>query len=235
VRRVRPKNKKNYKTIIIYKLKQFIKWLPLLATFLVIGYLSWLFINSNFFKAQIKITNISKNIDNKEILASVNHLIKNPLNIDKIKQTITENPWVKDLKISRTWNNIDVEITPQTIVFNWHNFENNNKGYVNKYGELFIPENIIKNDKTTIISDKNNIKNTFNNLIKYQQIFKAKIDKFIKTNIETIVLQNGARIILGQKLQTERLAKLQKHYNKFKMRNNSIVDLRYSNGFSKTN
>jgi cell division septal protein FtsQ len=235
VRRVRPKNKKNYKTIIIYKLKQFIKWLPLFATFLVIGYLSWLFINSNFFKAQIKITNISKNIDNKEILAGVNYLIKNPLNIDKIKQTITENPWVKNLKISRTWNNINIEIIPQTIVFNWNNIENSNKGYVNKYGELFIPENIIKNDRTTIVSDKNNIKNTFDNLIKYQRIFKAKIDKLIKTNIETIVLQNGARIILGQKLQIERLTKLQKHYSRFKIRKNSIIDLRYQNGFTKTN
>jgi cell division septal protein FtsQ len=235
VKRVRPKNNKNYKAILFFKIKQLKNNLPLIFIILSIMYLLWLFINSSFFKPQINIKNINQNIDNKELLASVKHLIKTPLKTDKITETILQNPWVKAVKTSRVWNTINIEIIPQTIVFNWNNIENSNKGYINKNGELFIPKNIIKNDKTTIISDKKNIKNSFDNLTKYQQIFKAKIDKFIKTNIEIITLKNGAKIILGQKLQAERLVKLQKHYARFKMRENSIVDLRYPNGFSKTN
>lgn len=235
MRNVRPKNKKDYGAVLRVKLKKIKKNFPvftlIFSIFTGLYYLS----HSNFIQAKVNIINSSDNIHTKKILHDIQYLIKNPLDISAIKHIILAQEWVKNIHIQRVWNTLNITIIPQEIIFNWHNINNTKQGFINADGELFIPKNSVKSDKPTIVSNEEDIKNSFKNLLNYQTTFKEKIDTLMHNNIEIIVLHNGAQIILGQKYQRTRLQKLQKHYDKFIMRPDSIVDLRYPNGFSKTN
>ena len=235
IRRIIPKKQINFKIFWVHKLKKVIKIAPIITVgFIII--IAFVFLSTlSILQIKINIINNIEYVDNDNMLKKIYKTIYLFPDRTVIKNSILKNEWVRDVKISRKWNTFNIELLPQTIYFNWRNVKNNKQGYINSLGVLFNPKHMHKNNKELIVSNIDDVKIAFSNLKKYKKILTTKIKIFSKTEIEALITIGGTKIILGQKLQEKRLNRFQKYHHLFKMRNNSIVDLRYDNGFAKTN
>jgi cell division septal protein FtsQ len=236
MQKVKPRNKKDYTVIIKSQLLFLKRKLPVILMMVSLGYFLIWFSNTTIIKPAVHIQNTSAHINTQLLLANLQPFIKNPLNISAIREHIATHSWVKDIHIKRIWNTLHIEIIPKTVLFNWQDIQDaHNAGLIDNDLQLFFPKTTHTNTFATIISSADQSEEASAHLIQYQKILPTTITKLIKTTIETLVLPNGAKIILGQQDQAKRLQKLATHYHKFKMRPSSIVDLRYNNGFAKTN
>ena len=130
-------------------------------------------------KTKIIVTSDTKNVDTIKIQKKIEALTqKKIINLIAIKNEIEKDIWVRKVSITRKWNNLKINIQSQQVFINWQNITKDRKGYINQFGELFIPKKLINNKKTTVICSKKELKQTFNKLKIYQKILTAPI-KFL--------------------------------------------------------
>ena len=172
------------------------------------------------------------------------------LNLNQMRADLMEMPWVKDIKIERTFpNRLKVEIVEQTAVAEWGTHRVDEKAFVNEEGDIFyapfdyaFPKNLPQfygPDGTSYELLKN-----------YQQF--SKILAKMKQNIMQIYL--SSRLSWEMRLQNGMLLKLGRSSEKFKPADNlnrfvgaypqferefanadvfpRIIDLRYLRGLS---
>jgi cell division septal protein FtsQ len=224
-----PRGKKSYKVIIKHRVLSIYRKLPIIAVLGIMMSLGvWL--NSDFNNLQFKITIDSNKISQNDIFA----ITKNN-DLTSILETIRSLNWVNKVEFKRKWHSVDLHIITNKIIYNYYQ---NDKfvGFINQNGELFITGLEVDLGKTIIITNKDKITVSFNELSNYEKLLKPlKIKKFISNNIQTLELTNGSKIILGRQNQYQRLKQMVKHLDKFRFRENSVIDLRYKNGFVKIN
>lgn len=232
--------RKYQRTSLVRKVFQFIlNKLPILFLLIVIVIFLQQIMQFNFMQNNINITINSNNlpISIDKIQQQIKPISQQwNMDLQLIKRQIMQNIWIKSVIIKRTWMSLDIVIKAYKISYIWHNIDGSKQGYISQSGDLIIPQQMLKLDKITVVSGSKDHKKAFDNLQSYQKIIpQLQIKTFIKNNIEEIILKNNAKIILGFRKQKSRLKKIVKFYDKFRMHHNSILDLRYQDGFSKLN
>ncbi len=240
---LKPKKQRYIKGIITDNIKKIVvflqKKIALILLFIVIVFIFYKSINFLYID-KINIVYANENYTNIEQLKLyVKPLVKNKifLNLWQIKNDILHSfKFIKKLKINRKLNSINITITNFEIVANYLSDNNKTKGYITKTGRLIIINKTIKNNKYYIISNKSQAIITYNNSKKYFNILGIKIKKIINNNkIDTIVLNNGAKIIVAMPNKFIRLKKLKNIYYKLMITKKTIIDLRYKDAFVKIN
>ncbi len=198
---------------------------------------------------------ISWNIDKNEIVGKdelegkISALINSKIQLDlhQIKLAIESHPWVAQAHVKRLfWNSISIDITTQTVAMKWRNKDckkddDSHKciGYISTYGDLFIPDKMIKSDAVlaTSSNDQDVAKKLYQNYQSYKKIIEPMIiNSYSKTNIDKLDVEPNVKVILGYQQQQQRLERFKKVYNKLIKENsrikNATFDMRYNKGFS---
>ncbi len=172
--------------------------------------------------------------DNLPIATIENILNTHPL--DKAKQKITALNSVHRVIIHRGLSTTKAEvyanIPKYTLVADDTTY------FVNADGEIFTGEFIVS-DYVRIDAPKEQLFDAISAFETYQKLFEAhkhiQIHTYIADPVETFIVNDGAKIIIGNTQQIPRLERMLAYTHIIKFRPNSIIDLRYKNGFAKTN
>jgi len=225
------KPKKSIKSIFI-RLIKIMLFLIILALIIFAGYK---FHNSNLTTTKINWT-IDSQIKQHEYYYQklLSESLKNKylINIAKIKNTLEQQPWIKDATVKRVyWNKLNIKLTAHKISMRWQD-----NGYISDTGVLFKPRIMINSDAPIAIVNEQEALVFFNDYQNYQNIIKPFIIReFERNQIDKIKINTGAIIILGTQQQKQRLKRFLQVYDK--LQNNAkkikgIFDMRYVKGFA---
>jgi cell division septal protein FtsQ len=240
------KRKTSLKSIFIITIK-------LATLFLLIGFVVWNILISN----PTKFLNVSIQWDLDADLPITEQLLVNKiqphlsdkykLDLHQIKQAIEQEPWVESANVERLfWNFIKIKVNSRKIAMQWKNVkctsnieEKNCFGYISTNGELFAPRDISQFDNIQAISntETETIRELYSDYKNYQALIDPMLIKtIIKTNIDKIIVEPNISVILGYKMQRDRLVRFKSVYSKLRKENkkidNAIFDMRYPKGFS---
>jgi cell division protein FtsQ len=240
------KRKATFKSILIGTAK-------IIILFSIISAIAWSLLISNptkFLNVSIQ-WKLDKELPiSKEILITKiqPHLTdKYKIDLHQIKETIEQEPWVEQAQIKRIfWNYIKIKVVSKKIAMRWKNEKcisqtvlPNCFGFISTSGELFIPEIITESDAIQAISntDMGTINRLYSDYKNYQSIIDPMLIKTItKTNIDKLEVEPNVTVILGYKMQSERLNRFKEVYSKLSKKSKKIkratFDMRYPKGFS---
>ena len=126
-------------------LKNILKTLPVLVAGVAVIYLG-LFIKDLDMPTVMPVNDVQVSgelsfLDRDEIKTQVKSKIKGgyfTVDLNEIRKTLSQNPWVSDLSLRRQWPaGLNVIIDEHEPVAYW-----NDDGYINEIGEIFKPDNI---------------------------------------------------------------------------------------------
>lgn len=216
---------------------EFLKIIYILILFAIIAFCAYQIYNYNPKQVIVK-WDIDKAIPKNEdyYVSVISEQITNKylINIDKIKQKLEKQPWVKEIKITRTyWNKINIKLIPHNIAMRWQD-----AGYISDTGVLLKTDVIIKSPKPLAIVNEDEVLEFFKSYQSYKKaISPLIITEFKRDKIDTIKVNTGVLVVLGMQNQQQRIKTFLQAYDKLKKQSNriktqSIFDMRYIKGFA---
>lgn len=156
--------------------------------------------------------------------------------LEEAKQKITALHSVQRITIRRGLGVTTVEVYPNIPEYIY--IQDETTYFVNAGGELFTG-GFTASDYVRIDAPKEHLREAISSFETYQKLLEPykliQIHTYITQPVETLVVNDGARIIIGNTQQIPRLERMLAYSHIIKFRPNSIIDLRYKNGFAKTN
>lgn len=223
----------------------YIKYLPHVLVMLLIAWMANALIEKtqdpSFLPiSKIRIKGEMKYVTEAMLQKSVTGLLNGGFfntDVEKVQYAVESLPWVERASVRRIWpETLFVQVVEQHPVAKW-----TAGGFINRNGELFVPENKAKAGMLPEWSGPHDSEKTlFKRNYDFQQmlsgigltISKISIDK---RNAIKIEVNNGVELVLGRKEQLSRLQNFIDVHKKLlagKMEKINKVDLRYSNGMS---
>lgn len=170
------------------------------------------------------------------------------LDLQNLKQTLQQQPWVAQVRIKRIlWNAVKITLTAKKTAMRWENLDcktqktsSNCSGYIADDGTLFITDNLgsLTAGATAIsIPDKPVAAQLYKDYQTYQTLAKTMIIKsFTQTHIQKLTFKPDIKVVLGAQKQPQRLMRFLKAYKKLRKKThkakNATFDMRYPKGFS---
>ena len=252
------KKKNKRKLSIGQHLKRWIKPLLLLLVLLVISWNVYQYNPSELLKVSVNWTIDRTHLVGKLSLEKKIEPLANEfyqLDLHDIKHELELHPWVLEAQVKRLFlDAIDINIITHEIAAHWQNIaceqdqsKDNCRGYVTTTGLIITPKNLFyhqqeeSSDAIELHSAYDLTKNDslLNEYQAYQQILtKMKIEKFVKSNIDSLSIKPNITVILGYNQQQQRLENFIKIYTKLRKKvplkklNKATYDMRYSKGFT---
>ena len=159
------------------------------------------------------------------------------LNVDAVRLSLLEEPWVNHVTVKRTWPDaLSVTVIEQIPVARW-----NEKGLLNSEGEYFAPG--VRNfpQKLPLLSGPKGTQSLLLARFKAMQEALNAIGYDLATIVLddrrawTFTLTNGMKVVLGRR-------DIEKRFNRFllllpmilsgQIEQADLIDMRYTNGFS---
>ena len=168
------------------------------------------------------------------------------LDLHEIKYTLEQLPWVRTATVKRLfWDSIHIQITQQEVALKWKNQDCNKedkqplcRGYISTSGEVFTPEKLIESNNPLVVSNAKKTNGLLKDYQSYQQIIKQMpIKTFLRSDIDTLIIDPNITVILGYSNQHERLERFYKVYKQLRKKigkaklNKATYDMRYPKGF----
>lgn len=157
--------------------------------------------------------------------------------LNRLRVEIEALPWVQECMIHRRWpDRLQIVITEEVPALRWGEDE-----LLNPIGEIFQPKSIVGFDDLPALigpdGSQRMMLDRFDTLMERlaplgYSVASLRLDG---KHSWSLVLNNGLQVIIGRReleQRTRRLLSLLKRPDKFNAGRGSILDLRYSNGFS---
>ena len=220
-----------------FNLLKLVKRLVYLLLLISLASLFYMADNSDIFDPKISWESdekLSANIEHYE--NSIKPLMGNKylIELSQLKDKIESHPWVARTTIKRLfWNKIHIKLESHDIAMRW-----GEDGYISSNGIPFKPNQLVDSDTPIAIVPENQVKAFFEDYKNFQSIVDPlNISRFERNHIDKIWLDNNVQIILGNKMQGERLKRFVEVYKKLKVtslkiKSKGIFDMRYPKGFA---
>lgn len=241
------------------QIKRWFKPFSLLLALSIIGWNVYHYNPSELLKVSVNWTiDNTLLVDQKTLEEQIKPMVNklHQLDLRNIKNELESHSWVKKVQVKRLfWDTIDINISTHKVATHWQNIaceknqsNNNCQGYITTQGILITPSNLFYHQQNQTGSSavelhsayKPNESNLlFNDYLTYQQTLnKMKIRKFIRSNIDSLIINPNISVILGYNQQQQRLNNFIKIYAKLRKKislnklNKASYDMRYSKGFT---
>ena len=241
------------------QLKRWLKPSLLLVVFSLLGWNIYHYNPEELLKVDINWNIDNTNLVNQEALKKqIAPLVSESYQLDlqDIKRELEYHPWVLEAKLKRLfWDTINININTHKIAAYWQNInceqdlkQSNCRGYITTQGDLITPKNLLYHQEDKKLENLIELKSTYNleksttlldDYHAYQYILDdMKINKFIRSNIDSLKIKPNITVILGYSQQQQRLKNFIKIYQKLRQKiplkklNKATYDMRYSKGFT---
>lgn len=157
------------------------------------------------------------------------------VNVDAIQEVVSEEPWVKEIMVSRIWpDRIMVDIKEQEAIAKWKN-----NALINEDAFIFYPDISTIPEQLPYLSGP---ENSANLILEYLHKFTEIIPNTVKVKelhlsdrrSWELILDNNLVLHLGKTDVLEKTRQFFKYYSSISVtdgRQINYVDLRYTNGF----